>query len=99
MNTQEIADAVVAYNREGKFPQVFTDFYATDFTSHEMPGAPNEVATGMEEVQKKGEWWFENFEVHEIKVSDPMVADNWLLLGSGWILLAKRLVKDHRCRN
>ena len=29
-----------------------------------------------EGIQKKGQWWQENFEVHGTKVSDPVVADN-----------------------
>ena len=35
------------------------------------------IANGMEEVAKKGEWWKENFEVHSMKASAPIVADNW----------------------
>ncbi|MEM6517062.1 MAG: nuclear transport factor 2 family protein, partial [Bacteroidota bacterium] len=31
----------------------------------------------MEEVQKKGQWWEENFEVHSTETSEPIVADNW----------------------
>lgn len=80
MNTQELANAVVAYNREGKFPQVFQDLYAEGFTSREMPGSPNELTTGLEEVSKKGEWWEMNFDMHEVKVSDPLVADDWFAI-------------------
>lgn len=77
MNTQELADALVAYNREGKFPAIYQDLYSEDFVSIEMPGGEFEVSKGMEEVGKKGEWWDKTFEVHEVKVSEPLVADNW----------------------
>ncbi len=77
MNTQEIAEKMIAYNNEGKFPQVFTDLFADDFISIEMPGMPNEVAKGIEEVTKKGEWFFEQVELLDVKISEPLVADNW----------------------
>lgn len=77
MNTQEIADKLVAYNKEGKFPQVFEDLYSDDFVSIEMPGADYEVAQGLDEVNKKGEWFFSMFEMISVEVSEPLVADNW----------------------
>ncbi len=80
MNTQEIAEKMVTYNKEGKFPDVYQDLYAEDFVSIEMPGAPNEIARGMEEVAKKGEWWMKTFEVHSVEVSDPLVADDWFAI-------------------
>ena len=76
MNTQEIAEKLVVYNREGKFPAVYHDLYVEDMVSIEMPGAPNEVVQGIEAVMKKAEWWEENFEMHEVKVSEPLVSDD-----------------------
>ena len=77
MNTQQIADEMVRYNREGKFPQVYQDLFHPDFVSIEMPGVPNEVVQGLEEVIKKGEQWMSQFEEFEAETSDPMVAENW----------------------
>jgi len=77
MTTKEIADRLVAYNREGKFPAVYEDLYAEGFVSIEMPGQPNEITKGIDEVKKKGEWWEATFEVHGVEVSDPLVAEGW----------------------
>lgn len=42
-----------------------------------MEGSDHQVARGMAEVAKKGQWWEENFEVHSAKISAPTAADNW----------------------
>ena len=77
MNTQEIAEKMIAYNREGKFPDVFTDLFSEDFVSIEMPGMPNEVVQGLDAAVKKGEWWFSQVDMLGMEVSEPLVAGNW----------------------
>jgi len=77
MNTQEIAEKMVAYNNEGKFPDVYKDLYSEDFVSIEMPGVPNEVVSGINEAIKKGEWWFEQVDMLSVEVSEPLVAEGW----------------------
>lgn len=80
MNTQEIAEKMIAYNNEGKFPAVFEELYSEDFVSIEMPGVPHEVVTGVGEATKKGEWFFSQFEMLGVEISEPLVADNWFAL-------------------
>lgn len=77
MTTQEIAEKMIAYNNEGKFPDVFKDLYSQDFLSIEMPGQENEVTKGLDEAVKKGEWFFSKFELLQVEISEPLVADNW----------------------
>ncbi len=77
MNTQQIAEKMITYNNEGKFPAVFTDLFAQDFVSIEMPGTPHEVVQGVEGATKKGEWFFSQVDMLGLEISEPLVADNW----------------------
>ena len=77
MKTQEIADNLVKWCNEGEEHKCYEQLYSPDIVSKEMEGGEFEVARGMQEVQKKGQWWKENFEVHSLETSAPTVADNW----------------------
>ena len=76
MTTQEIADNLVAWCRQGEYDKCYSELYSADVISIE-PDGENPVSNGMEEVLKKSEWWTENFEYHGGDVSEPIVADNW----------------------
>jgi len=75
MKTQEVANKLVEYCRNQQEDKAYQELYSADITSVEMSEPMKEVH-GMEGIQKKGEWWKENFEVHGTKYSDPIVADN-----------------------
>jgi len=77
MTTQEIADKLVAYCRNGKFEEAYTELYSPNCVSIEMEGAeglPGRVE-GMEAIKIKGEQ-FQNMveEFYGMEVSDPIVA-------------------------
>jgi len=76
MNTQEIAQDYVAMCRDGKEKELHEKHYSPTITSIEMPGGEFERCEGFEEIAKKGAWWEENFEVHSVETSEPMIADN-----------------------
>ena len=76
MNTQEVADKLVALCREGKYDQAY-GLYADDAVSVEMPGVPNEVTKGLDNILKGFEAWANNIqEAHGGTVGDPVVAGN-----------------------
>ena len=77
MKTQEIADNLVKWCNAGEESKCYEQLYSPDIVSIEMEGSENQIARGMEEIAKKGEWWHQNFEVHSAKTSEPTVADNW----------------------
>jgi ketosteroid isomerase-like protein len=80
MTTQEVADKLVAMNREGKEAEVYDELYAPDAVSLEMPnaGMPEfERCDGVEAIKKKVEWWKGAMEVHGMEVSEPLVADGF----------------------
>ncbi|OAB80372.1 nuclear transport factor 2 family protein [Cochleicola gelatinilyticus] len=76
MNTQEIANNLVAWCNSGQEARCYQELYSPNIVSIE-PHGDNQVAEGMKAVEKKGEWWRENFEVHSTETSAPVVAENW----------------------
>lgn len=80
MTTQEVADQLVKWCNEGNEAKCYQELYSPDAVSWEMEADPNDAMAkckGMQEIQKKGEWWYENFEVHSSKASEPTVADGY----------------------
>lgn len=78
METKEIAQKLVQWCKEGDFEKPYQQLYSPAIVSIENDGkAEGSIVKGFEGIQKKGEWWQENFEVHSTEVSDPIVADNW----------------------
>ena len=78
METQEIAQKLVNYCKQGDYEKPYQELYSPKIVSIENDGkAEGAHVEGFEGIQKKGEWWQENFEVHSTEVSEPLVADNW----------------------
>lgn len=77
MNTQEVADKLVALCREGKNHEAIEELYADNITSYEPKGSPMELTEGKEAVKGKTDYWYSTVEeVHSGEVSDPVVAGN-----------------------
>ena len=76
MSTQEIADKLVAFCREGKFNEAYS-LYAQDAVSVEMPGMPNEMTQGLDNILEGFKQWGESIqETHGGSVGDPVVVGN-----------------------
>ena len=73
MTTQEIADQLVALCRAGKFEDAYNNLFAQDAKSIEP--MENGTTEGLEAMHAKGAEWSKTFEVHDMKVGDPIVAD------------------------
>ncbi|NAS30372.1 nuclear transport factor 2 family protein [Flavobacteriaceae bacterium R38] len=77
MKTQDVANRLVSLCREGKNMEALEELYSNDVISREMPGFPNEIASGKEAVTRKSIEWFENVqEFHSGEISNPIVAGN-----------------------
>ena len=75
MTTQEIANRLVAMNRDNLHMEIYEELYDPNVVSVENWGEKME-SKGMEAIKTKGEMWYASIEeVHEIKVSEPLVAD------------------------
>lgn len=80
MTTQEVADKLVSLCREGKYDQAY-GLYAQDAVSVEMPGVPNEVTEGLDNILKGFEQWANNIqEAHGGTVGDAIVMGNHFVI-------------------
>jgi SnoaL-like protein len=78
MTTQEIADKLVGYCRQGQFENAINDLYGENIISVEPDGAPMKEVRGLEAVRQKTEHFNSMVEeFHEMEVSEPLVADNF----------------------
>ena len=78
METKQIAKKLVDWCNEGNFEKPYQELYSPKIVSIENDGtAEGAHVEGLEAIQKKGEWWQENFEVHSSEASEPIIAGNW----------------------
>ena len=78
MKTEHIADRLVELCRAGKFEEAQEELYADDAVSIEPDGAPMESVEGLQAIQEKGRQFMQTIEaVHEVDVSEPLVAGSW----------------------
>lgn len=78
MTTLEVGNKLVALCREGKDAVVLDTLYAPDIVSveaAEMPNMPKEQR-GLAACHGKAKWFFDNNEVHSVKVAGPFPHDN-----------------------
>lgn len=87
MNTQQIAERLVALCREGKYEQAQDELYAQDAVSLEMEGGQGGAlgnVSGLDAIKEKGRRWADNIvEIHGGSVSDPVIADHWFSVAMG----------------
>jgi hypothetical protein len=78
MKIGEIARHFVHWRNTDEAARLRTELYSPEIESIE-DGMVNEAGRvkGMEGLRKKGARLSQDFEVHGIKASDPVVADNW----------------------
>ena len=72
MTTQEIADRLVSLCRKGQNQQAIEELYHADIVSVEAAGEPRE-AKGLQAVKGKSEYFANTMDVHDMRVSDPLV--------------------------
>lgn len=78
MNTQEVAEKLVQFCREGKNLDAIHELYADDVVSHEPKGSQMELSEGKEAALAKNQQWYDMVEeIHSGEVSDPIVSGNF----------------------
>lgn len=76
MTTQEIANRLVALNRANDYHTIYQELYSLDVVSVEKWSGETTEYKGMQAVLDKMAAWEKGVgEVHEIRVSEPLVAD------------------------
>ena len=73
MNTQEIATAFTDLCRKGEFEEAGKRFWSDDIVSREPMEGDMAMLKGRAAVEKKGEWWYANHEIHKVDVGGPYV--------------------------
>lgn len=78
MTTQQVAEKLVQYCREGKNLDAINELYADDIVSKEPAGSHAELTEGKENVIAKNLQWYASVEeVHSAEISDPIVTGNF----------------------
>ncbi|MFT5848318.1 SnoaL-like domain-containing protein [Psychroserpens sp.] len=78
MNTNEVAQKWAKLCREGKNLDCIMELYADNVVSKEMPGIPEELTTGKQNVWNKSKQWLGSIEdFHSSYITDPVVAGNF----------------------
>ena len=72
MTTHEIAGALVALCKQGKFEESGEKYWADDVLSVEF-GGDNPEARGKAAVKAKSEWFMNHHEIHGVEVEGPYV--------------------------
>jgi ketosteroid isomerase-like protein len=76
MNAEQVARKVVELCRKQAWHEAIDTLYANDIVSVEartMDSSSPETR-GIEGVRRKVDWWLENMQVHDAKVTGPFVA-------------------------
>jgi SnoaL-like domain len=73
MNTQEIAKSFTDLCKKGQFDEAGNTFWSDDVVSREAMEGPMAKVSGRAAVEGKGKWWYENHEIHDVKVQGPYV--------------------------
>ena len=75
MTLKELANELVAANREGRIDALLADHYHPDVVSVEAIGgeAMAREAVGVDAIRKKHAWWESTFEVHSATSSEPLL--------------------------
>jgi len=76
MNTEEVARKVVELTRKQAWREALETLYADDVVSVEAHGMGGESPEthGIDGVRGKVEWWENNMQVNDLKVTGPFVA-------------------------
>lgn len=78
MTTQEVADQLVNYCRQGQYNEAQSELYSENAVSVEPEGSQWGKAEGLDAIKAKAEQWGSMVEeVHSVTVSDPLVAANF----------------------
>jgi limonene-1,2-epoxide hydrolase len=76
MNTQEVANKLVQYCREGKNIDAINELYDDNIVSREAEKSIPETV-GKANVRAKTQQWYDSVEeIHSGEISDAVVADN-----------------------
>ncbi len=77
MNTQQIANRLVELCRANNFEGAWDELFAPNWTTYELEEWGGGVRQGKEQAKASADQWKADIEeMHEMTISDPIVADD-----------------------
>lgn len=76
MDTKAVAKAFTDLCKKGELAQAGDKFWAEDVVSREAMEGDMAMMKGRKALEGKGQWWYANNTVHEVKVEGPYVSGN-----------------------
>ncbi|MBK9655173.1 MAG: nuclear transport factor 2 family protein [Rhodanobacteraceae bacterium] len=73
MNTKELAAAFTEMLKAGQHDEAAARFNSPDIVSREAMEGPMAEVRGTDAVKAKGQWWYDNHEVHSSESFGPYV--------------------------
>lgn len=73
MSTADVAKAFTALLKAGDHHAAAMQFNAPDIVSIEAMEGPMARLEGAEAIAAKGQWWFDNHEIHTVNTEGPFV--------------------------
>lgn len=82
MTTLEVGKKLVELCSQGKSKDAHETLYSADITSVEAGAPPGQsrVATGLEAINGKSQWWADNHTIHSAKVDGPWPHDDQFIV-------------------
>jgi ketosteroid isomerase-like protein len=73
MDTKTVAQQFTQLCKDGKFDEAGSRFWADNVVSLEPMEGPMARAEGRKALEAKGQWWYENHEIHGTTTEGPFV--------------------------
>ena len=73
MDTRTVAEQFTQLCKEGKFDEAGQRFWSSHVVSLEPNEGPMSRCEGRAAVEAKGQWWYENHEMHRFDTEGPFV--------------------------
>ena len=73
MNDEKMIQDFAAMLKGGEHREAGAKYNADDIVSKEAMDGPMAVVTGKANVEKKGEWWYSNHEIHSATAEGPFI--------------------------
>jgi ketosteroid isomerase-like protein len=90
MSTAEIAKAFADLCKAGQHEEAGARFWADEVVSREAMDGPMAEIRGKSAVKAKGDWWYDNHEVHSVETEGPFIHGDQFALRFAMDVTAKQ---------
>jgi hypothetical protein len=73
MDTKQVAQEFTQLCKDGKFEEAGRRFWSDKVVSLEPMSGPMARSEGVQAVKAKGDWWYQNHEIHSATAEGPYV--------------------------